>query len=1019
MDLSANTKTSSKKPKKSNLKRSRETGQDNLDDLEPDFLAQFEEQRFEDFPEGSRPSASNDVTGYGTPSIKDLFKHQIASDGRWSQFRDADGTYGLTKVTADGLLPLYRNKGSYGPDSQTNIEERNQKLDLFTGTLKDTFRQKEVIGQIFEPRPMDDPYGGKIYSASDLRSRVNIGDTYKGIQPMESQQVAPGLGLGYDGSKGMHGMYDMHREMPATIDEMRFKPKISYEGRINETVLKHVERPMVAPVISYRVPTYTQGKNEDMMPKRSDRQGDPLEHRANPELRPTDRVNQLTSYAGHASTTTGSAGHAKPEILHGTHEESRRQNFTLPIVEHRYSKDQTKFNSNTQDYYVPTTMRDVHSVQQIGIPTSSITAAKVQDHTPLDTTLKQTTLHTSRQNLTAPNQQSATETHNWHPLKTTIGETTVAQPRSLMVTGDSKGSAACTAPRDALPTTLQETTLHQGQIYVTGPSASAADTQSRTPLKTTLHETTLTLPRSQFITGDSKGSAASTASRDALPTTTQETTLHQSRSYVQGQQQGAASTASRDPLRQTMQETTLHQGRTYVQGQQQGAASTASRSPLRQTTQETTLHQGRQNFTGPDGFTTDTANWLPTKTTRHETTLHQVNGQYGVQGQTQGQASSFDRSPAPTTRAETLLHQRNGQYGVQGQTQGQASSFSRTPTKTTKAETLLHQRNGQYSVQGQTANQTNTFDRTPTRTTRQETTLHQNNGQYGVQGQSANQTNTLDRTPTRTTRMETTLHQQNGQYAVQGQRGSTTDTSCWIPAKSTYRQTTGNQPTRSMVTGTTALTTETVSRDPAKATHRQTTGNRPTQSVATAVDQAQGSASTFSWIPLKRTQKETTIDAQYIGQADGTNVIGKGHGYLTENHSVPVTRQETTLIKDHVKPIRGPDAQVIYDSYYDVELPEDKITLSTINRAPTASNVSLTPNPDHVNYQLRSRASENDREMYPTQPLDQLVNLPTENNFKTVTDMSRADRSLDADLVTGQLASNPYHQNILVGGALG
>jgi hypothetical protein len=1009
---SAYIKTLSKKPqnKKSNLKRGRNTTP--TTSIEPDFLSQFEEQRFEVRDENSDPSALNDVTGYGTPSTRDLFKHQIASSGRWSQFSNTDGTYGVEEVTADGLMPLYRNKGSYGPDSQMSFEEMDYKRELFTGSLKDQYRKKEVIGQIFDPRPMDDPYGTPIYSASDLRSRVNIGDTYKGIQPIESQQVSPGLNLGYNGH-ATHGLHDPHRVMPASIDQMRFKPKVSYEGRINETVLKHVERPMVAPVISHKVPRYTEGKKEDMMPKGSIIHAD--KHRANPELRPTDRVNQLTEYIGHASTTTGSM--AKPEHLRGAHEESRRQNFTMPLIEHKYSKDQTKFNSNTQDYYVPTTMRDIHSTQQIGIPTGSTKAAPAQDQKPLDTTLQQTTLHESRKNITGP-QQSATETHNWHPLKTTIGETTLHE-NQMHVTGVGQQGQASTFNRDPFETTAMETTLHPSQIYVTGTKASTTDAQSWQPLKKTVHETTMELPRSQFIApqGQHQG-AASTSSRDPLPITTQQTTLHEGRSYLTGVSEGAASTASRDPLKQTIQETTLHEGRSYVtgisegaastaskdplkqtilettlhggrsyvapQGQAQGRASTVSRDPLRPTIQQTTLHEGRSYITGPRANTTDASNWLPARKTIQETTLHERTGASSVagQGQTQGRATSFNRTPLATTKAETLLHERTGSHAVRGPNANLTDAFDRTPTRTTIMQTNLHENTGSYAVTGPNANLTDAFNRDPTRTTKLETTLHQQVGAYGVTGQNSNQTNTLDRTPFRTTKQQTTLHQKLGMTT--GPKGSTTDTTNWIPARTTKQETTLHQKL-GMTTGPKGSTTD-----------------------------------ASNWVPLKRTVRETTVQNKYVGQADGTNVIGKGHGYLTENHSVPTTKQETTLIRDHVKPITGPDAQTIYDSYYDVELPEDKVALSTINRAPTASNVSLTPNPDHVNYQLRTTPRENTREMHPTQlnySLDQLANgyvmQSGSNNLRTITDMSRGDRTLDADMFASQLASNPYHQNIL------
>jgi len=300
----------------------------------------YEDQMFD---AGDIPSAENDVNETSNRSRLALMEREIASDGNWSQYQQNESmTLGVIpddELTHNNMIPFYKDKGSYGPDSADMNDIKTQKNELFSGRQRDSWRPKDEVRPFFQPvGDMSWAYGTPVRSEENL-SRYYSGRYRQNEVLQDPLRVSPGVNLGAH-EVGTHGYHSMYRTMPYTVDQLRAlnDPKISYAGRIIGEV-KGTNRPIQAPVIQYRPDGFKTNTIDDLIPSGNK---DLVAPTIRPEydLPETNRQYQHMEYTGIAGAVDAQVGQNVPEHMRAKIKYSTRQNYKNPEPLQKYSKDQ-------------------------------------------------------------------------------------------------------------------------------------------------------------------------------------------------------------------------------------------------------------------------------------------------------------------------------------------------------------------------------------------------------------------------------------------------------------------------------------------------------------------------------------------------------------------------------------------------------------------------------------------------------------------------------------------------------
>ncbi|AGC01897.1 hypothetical protein H012_gp566 [Acanthamoeba polyphaga moumouvirus] len=615
----------------------------------PAFFSQFDIQTFDSTGD---PSAVNDIYQTNDKNKLSDLERKLSYQGGWTQYGGDTNIYGVIdekNLTHNNMVPYYNTKKGYGSNDLHSKSVMNYKNDLFTGNLKDTWNKKQEISPMFKPQGnLNHIYGAPIYTEEEA-SRYEAGRYRQNEVPFEKTQVTPGLNLKHD-EIATHGYHSMYRPLEKTVDELRVKPKITYEGRIIDG-LKGKERPVQAPVISYRPETYKTTTKDDLLPTSSANTGPKT--RDNFIMRDTNRQDQHVEYTGGAFSTNEKLERNIPEHMRSKHKASTRQNFILPKPLQKFAKDESKFNPNINSYDQTATLKDtVINNDRTGIlANNTITYANLTDNAR--DTLKQITSSLPQQNTNIKSNTMRGTVHNMDIANPTIKETTIENKISPTIINSNNSQRVYY--NDIARPTIKETVLDQlvpqnctqhNNIY-----ANLTD-----ETKTTIKETTNTLNRNNFVTPINQQQRADIM--DTAKNTIKQTTNTINRNTITtpvGQQQRAD---IQDTMKSTTKETTTHVNRnnfiTPINQQQRADIHDVAKN----TTKETTVATPWNTFTTPINQQQRADIQYTAKTTIKETTvpLYRNNNMTPIDQQQRADIQDITRT---TTKETTTPIYRN------------------------------------------------------------------------------------------------------------------------------------------------------------------------------------------------------------------------------------------------------------------------------------------------------------------------------------------------------------------------
>lgn len=910
-----------------------------IKDQEPQYLSQFECQSFDT---NGEPGAFNDTYNSTNKNQIENLQNEISYDGGWSQYNPEEMmTYGVVPshlLSHNNMTPYFSVKHGYGSNDVESDAMKDYKAELFTGNQSSWKNRKENV-PLFKPMSnLTHTYGTPIYS-EDNRARCIPGRYNQGQMPCDKISVTPGVNIAAN-DVGTHGYHSMYRPLDRTIDELRVKPKITYEGRVIEG-MRGQKRTQQAPVISYRPDTYKTMTTDDILPSITSVTGPKT--RDNFIMKHTDRADQHCEYTGGAYERD--VARNIPEEMREKHRQSTKSNFILPDPMQKHSKSETVHNPNLNSYNLPFTLRDqtIHN-NYIGNANDPINM-----YTPLldvaKSTIRETMSNIPTNTHVVANTMRGT-VHNMDIANTTLRETLVENPLNPHVT--SLVNMPQVYNNDTAKPTLRETITEQIEpSNITNATHIYANFSD--DLKTTMRETTDTIARQNFMTPVGQNQRAPNYT-DIAKTTTRETTIN----IPYSTQITPINTAlpvynndiTRTTLRETYDESKIPMTCTPINQQQRAPNySDTSRTTMRETTENTpystfTTPVGQQLgvYTLSDIAKTTTRETLPenplvnfspvnqhqrapdnqdiTRTTMRETTVHipydttitpvdqyqrapdlqdvarttmrevQINSPWsnvisGV-GQQTGPIMSKDANMKTTSRETTCNISRNTMISP---LEYVGPSTLQDNAKTTMRELSEQETRVMNAVpinQHQGPNQSDQM-----RTTMRETTsdIPLNNMVTPV-NQYQGAPNLMDTLKTTMREISTTIPMNTMITPVNQQQRMPDPTDI---TRTTMRETTDYLPRNTIVTAVDQYQSKTPIMDTMRNTMRETTCGTQRSTMVTPIGQMKSSPHFTD--SAKTTTRETTCHIPY-----NTNItaVGQNRGILNNNDTAKTTMRETT-----------------------------------------------------------------------------------------------------------------------------
>ncbi|UFX99836.1 hypothetical protein QKC54_gp0406 [Megavirus baoshan] len=983
----------------------------NNNENKPAYWSQFDAQTFDSLAE---PGAVNDTYATNDKNKLSDLERNLSYQGGWSQYQDNSNTYGIIdadKLTHNNMVPYFTTKKGYGSNDLLSKTVMNYKNDLFTGNLQSTWNKKQEITPMFKPEAnLTHPYGTPIYTEEEA-SRFEPGRYKQGELPFEKKQVTPGLNLRYD-EIATHGYHSMYRGTEKTVDELRVKPKITYEGRIIYG-LKGKERPVQAPVITRKPDTYKTTTSDDLLPTSSTNTGPKT--RDNFVMKDTNRHDQHIEYTGAAYSTQERLDRNVPEHMRSSHKASTRQNYILPTPLQKYGKNEAKFNHNVDSYDITSTLKDmVIDNNRTGI-TGDGRSTYVNLTDNARETIKQITasLPQTNQNI-KPNTMRGT-VHNMDIANPTIKETTIENKLNPHVAYSDNvqrvyynDSARPTIKQTTIDQLLPQNCTQNNNIY-----ANWSDNARPTIKETTvsIHQNNIATPVGQQQRGDIL---------DIAKNTLKETTNHLSRNNFTtpiGQQQGAD---IQDIAKCTTKQTTvpLHRNNFATPiNQQQGADI---QDIAKCTTKQTTVSTPWNTNTTPigqqqRGDIMDTARFTMKETTNN---LHRNNFMTPIGQQQRGDIMDTARSTMKETTND--LHRNNFMTPIGQQQRADIMDTTRSTMKETTND--LHRNNFMTPIgQQQRGDIMDTA-----RSTMKETTndLYRNNFMTPIGQQQRGDIMDI----ARSTMKETTndLHRNNFMTPIgQQQRGDIMDT-----ARSTMKETTNGLYRNNFMTPIGQQQRGDIM-DTAKSTMKETTNNLHRNNFMTPIGQQQRGDIMDT---ARSTMKETTNDLHRnnfmtpIGQQQRGDIMDTARSTMKETtnglsrntHLTPVGQQQRADIADTARStVKETTIQIPYNTYTTAVGqqqgaigPQDNIRTTikeTVNQL--ARNTHLSGS--HEN---RGKADVFDRTPLRTVTKETTVTIPYNTNVAAINQQQRAPNPQDAARTTIKESTVQIPYNNIVSG---
>lgn len=986
----------------------------------PSFLDQFDEQTYDN--EGF-PSAPNDVYLSSDKSKLDDIHRQLAFQGGWTQYDQTQSmSYGIVpddQLTHDNQMPFFKEKGGYGSNDLHSTEQMDHNRNLFTGNLMIEWRKKQEIPRLFEPfKDLSYIYGTPVRPEGE-ESRLFTSRYRNNEKLFQDEKVTPGINLDYN-EIGTGGYQSLVRVYPKTVDELRLlsDPKVSYEGRVIGG-MKGVERPVQAPVISYKPDCYKTTTEADLLPKTDVNTGP--RSRENFIMKETDRSTTSTEYAGNAFNKAEAVDQIGDEtIIRPKVKCSTRQNFVLPKPLQKYARDETIHNPNLVSYNIqPNARSDTGQNNHVG-PANQTTGPKLSFGDSAKPTLKESMPSIAPLN--------ASNTMRGTVIQMDVAKPTIRQTTDQPLNPNAPSLNTCQKVyyTDPAKQTIRETNSEQSDPINAYGGNNIYANPTDTP-RITMAETVVEIPRNTHVLAVGQSQRMPNYTDEARPTLKSDTSQISTQTVITPVNQAQGTTHIQDQLKETIRSTTstLPQS-TFATPVGQALRAPNPQNQLKPTTRETTTNQIQNNFVTPIGQAQRAPNLTDNlrETTKSTTsTLPQSTFVVPV-GQAQ-RAPTFTDHTRTTTR-QTIQTPWNTSITPVGQSQ-RAPNYTDQTRSTTKETTVELFQPTSITPIGQSQRAPNYIDQA--KNTIKETTVNLpqntfiqpiNQAQGAVQLQDfARQTIREITTQTPQPNFVQAVGQSQGSVPLQDQLRQTIRQTVTGPqnnfiqavgqAQRTPNPTDHLRPTiRQTVTGPQNNFVQAVVKAPtpkltdeARPTLKESTSQIMQNNFIQAVGQSQGSVPLQD--QLKTTIREFTTNTKHISGPNTTN--GHGYGYIATQVDAPNTNRQFTVQEVYIPPVGGDIKPRDYTDISNAKI-SDKREVTQQYRYPTPSGMDVGPNANLTQTYLKNDFNLNQSPTPSYSFNNQLDRRQPISTIKSI-DQVPLNMFIDPNVLT-QLKSNPF-----------
>lgn len=368
----------------------------------------------------------------------------------------------------------------------TNPTQNETLLEKFTGTNKLIPRKTETPAFF---NPADSRTGVHGHHFTPDLSRYIPSQTTNGVKPFQPVMVGPGLAQGPT-SVPSGGFQDLYRPASKTVDELRVKPKTTYEGTILPPKSVNSARGKIGLVAKNNPETMRRLTPDDWFRTKGAVTGNtqrPIEI-----LKPTHRI-VSKSLKGSAGPATIEKEEARPLVRM-----DRRQTFLKDGPRNAGASDKWTVRGDISDYGKTSIANRDNERTLTGCRTHN---SNVRDMVGRETaqtddvardTRKQDLVTYSRKGNAKLRGVKEHPVDNWTPLKTTNKETLIHDNRTGNFANTGSSKLTVYDPADTARRTIKETLIHDphtGNVDAPKQSASAAINKNDWRFRTTLRET--------------------------------------------------------------------------------------------------------------------------------------------------------------------------------------------------------------------------------------------------------------------------------------------------------------------------------------------------------------------------------------------------------------------------------------------------------------------------------------------------------------------------------------------------
>ena len=404
----------------------------------------------------------------------------------------------------------------------TNPTQNETLLESYTGTNKIIPRKTETPA-FFNPSEGRTNVNG--YQFQPDLSRYIPSQTTEGVKPFQPVMVGPGLAQGPT-SVPTGGFQDFYRPPSKTVDDLRVKPKTSYEGVILPPKALNEERGRIGAVAKNNPETMRQLTSDDWFRTTGAVTGNtqrPVEI-----LKPTHRV-VSKPLQGSAGPATIEKEEARPSVR-----VDRRQTFKTDGPRNASASDMWTVAGDISDYGKTSIANRDNERTLTGCRTynsnvkNAVGRETAQTSDVARDTRKQDLVTYSRRGNAKLKGIKEHPVDNWKPLRTTNKETLLHDTSTGNFGNTGASKMTVHDPRDTARKTIKETLIHDphtGNLDAPKTSATGAINKDDWRFRTTLRETQPhnkfgNAPQNAVLTGRSKETQKYA---DEMRTTTKET----------------------------------------------------------------------------------------------------------------------------------------------------------------------------------------------------------------------------------------------------------------------------------------------------------------------------------------------------------------------------------------------------------------------------------------------------------------------------------------------------------------